>query len=194
MAALQEPEYISRLLEDPNDEGIASSFEMLMKHVETFPEFLDLGLFSDLPTSVVEIITNKHSRKILCDYCISGKNLIIIDGVLTGAFCPSCRAQLSKLFPCSSCGDSRWINELGQPSKLCKRCFADKKISVPVLRKGDWVCSRCKNQNFSFRLTCNFCDFSRSEKLQESCSIHCGHCGYINYSNRQNCHNCSSPL
>ena len=47
---------------------------------------------------------------------------------------------------------------------------SDKKKKKPfVERVGDWVCIKCKNLNFSFRLTCNRCQLSKedSEKLFE---------------------------
>jgi len=32
-----------------------------------------------------------------------------------------------------------------------------------VERQGDWVCTRCKNLNFSFRIMCNRCKISKTE-------------------------------
>jgi len=32
-----------------------------------------------------------------------------------------------------------------------------------VERQGDWICTRCKNLNFSFRIVCNRCKISKSE-------------------------------
>jgi hypothetical protein len=41
---------------------------------------------------------------------------------------------------------------------------ADKKKKKPfVERIGDWVCLKCKNLNFSFRLACNRCQLSKAE-------------------------------
>ena len=52
-----------------------------------------------------------------------------------------------------------------------KACSADsKKKKKPfVERVGDWVCIKCKNLNFSFRLVCNRCQLAKteSEKLFE---------------------------
>jgi len=38
-----------------------------------------------------------------------------------------------------------------------------------VERQGDWICTRCKNLNFSFRIVCNRCKISKveSEMLYE---------------------------
>ncbi len=46
----------------------------------------------------------------------------------------------------------------------------EKKKKKPfVERVGDWVCIKCKNLNFSFRMVCNRCQLSKieSEKLFE---------------------------
>lgn len=45
----------------------------------------------------------------------------------------------------------------------------DKKKKVFEERAGDWVCMRCKNLNFSFRIICNRCKIPKvdSEKLHE---------------------------
>jgi len=32
-----------------------------------------------------------------------------------------------------------------------------------VERHGDWICTRCKNLNFSFRIVCNRCKISKAE-------------------------------
>jgi len=32
-----------------------------------------------------------------------------------------------------------------------------------VERQGDWICARCKNLNFSFRIVCNRCKISKAE-------------------------------
>jgi len=32
-----------------------------------------------------------------------------------------------------------------------------------VERQGDWICTRCKNLNFSFRIVCNRCKISKAE-------------------------------
>ena len=39
-------------------------------------------------------------------------------------------------------------------------------------RAGDWVCSRCRNLNFSFRVVCNRCQLTKKEstKLNEELS------------------------
>jgi len=39
----------------------------------------------------------------------------------------------------------------------------DNKKSHFVERQGDWICTRCKNLNFSFRIVCNRCKISKSE-------------------------------
>lgn len=40
----------------------------------------------------------------------------------------------------------------------------DKQIKKPfVEREGDWVCIKCKNLNFSFRLICNRCQMPKIE-------------------------------
>jgi hypothetical protein len=45
----------------------------------------------------------------------------------------------------------------------------DKKKKVFEERAGDWVCMKCKNLNFSFRIICNRCKIPKmdSEKLYE---------------------------
>jgi len=46
---------------------------------------------------------------------------------------------------------------------------ANGKKSHFVERQGDWICTRCKNLNFSFRIVCNRCKISKveSEMLYE---------------------------
>ena len=34
-----------------------------------------------------------------------------------------------------------------------------------IERQGDWICERCKNLNFSFRVVCNRCKISKNESL-----------------------------
>jgi len=43
-----------------------------------------------------------------------------------------------------------------------------------VERQGDWICTRCKNLNFSFRIVCNRCKISKaeSEVLYEGHHMH----------------------
>lgn len=33
-------------------------------------------------------------------------------------------------------------------------------------RAGDWVCSRCRNLNFSFRLICNRCQLTKKDSIK----------------------------
>jgi len=39
----------------------------------------------------------------------------------------------------------------------------NKKKKIIVERKGDWVCIKCKNLNFSFRIVCNRCKITKEE-------------------------------
>ena len=34
-------------------------------------------------------------------------------------------------------------------------------------RIGDWICLKCRNLNFSFRVACNRCQSSKSENIVE---------------------------
>ncbi len=48
----------------------------------------------------------------------------------------------------------------------------EKKKKKPfVERVGDWICIKCKNLNFSFRMICNRCQLSKSESENYSNSI-----------------------
>ena len=51
-----------------------------------------------------------------------------------------------------------------------------------IERKGDWVCIRCKNLNFSFRIICNRCKFSKgdSENFYEEYLLNLQNCAKIN--------------
>jgi len=57
---------------------------------------------------------------------------------------------------------------LTQPSLLLN-CNGQKKKKPFVERVGDWICFKCKNLNFSFRIACNRCQITKkeSEKLYE---------------------------
>jgi hypothetical protein len=39
----------------------------------------------------------------------------------------------------------------------------DKKRKPLIERKGDWLCPKCRNLNFAFRLICNRCQLPKSE-------------------------------
>ena len=39
----------------------------------------------------------------------------------------------------------------------------EKKKKPLIERKGDWMCPRCRNLNFTFRLTCNRCNLSKTD-------------------------------
>jgi len=47
--------------------------------------------------------------------------------------------------------------------------YITKKLGTFVERQGDWICMRCKNLNFSFRVVCNRCKIPKadSENLYE---------------------------
>jgi len=50
-----------------------------------------------------------------------------------------------------------------QPRKYsCAEDLKDKK-NMFVERQGDWICVRCKNLNFSFRVVCNRCKISKND-------------------------------
>ena len=50
-------------------------------------------------------------------------------------------------------------------------------------RKGDWICAKCANLNFSFRVFCNCCNFSKieSEKLMKQSNYNIMNLGNINF-------------
>ena len=71
----------------------------------------------------------------------------------------------------------------------CKDCLKKdvlikKKKKVFMERKGDWVCMRCKNLNFSFRVVCNRCRCQKidSEKQYEDYFKRLQNCVKINES------------
>ena len=39
----------------------------------------------------------------------------------------------------------------------------DKKKKPLIERKGDWLCSKCRNLNFAFRLICNRCQLPKGD-------------------------------
>ena len=39
----------------------------------------------------------------------------------------------------------------------------EKKKKPLIERKGDWLCPKCRNLNFAFRLICNRCQLAKSE-------------------------------
>ena len=39
----------------------------------------------------------------------------------------------------------------------------EKKKKPLIERKGDWLCPKCRNLNFAFRLICNRCHLSKNE-------------------------------
>ena len=39
----------------------------------------------------------------------------------------------------------------------------EKRKKPLIERKGDWLCPKCKNLNFTFRLSCNRCNLTKSE-------------------------------
>ena len=54
--------------------------------------------------------------------------------------------------------------------KLINKCRRDensnpeeKKKKPLIERKGDWLCPKCRNLNFAFRLICNRCQLAKSE-------------------------------
>jgi len=47
------------------------------------------------------------------------------------------------------------FNKIGDKNKKKKKPFIE--------REGDWICHKCKNLNFSFRLTCNRCQITKDE-------------------------------
>lgn len=46
---------------------------------------------------------------------------------------------------------------------LMQDVLIKKKKKTFVERKGDWICMKCKNLNFSFRTMCNRCKYSKGE-------------------------------
>lgn len=56
------------------------------------------------------------------------------------------------------------MNKLNKGKNTNKNLDINKKKKKPFIeREGDWVCHRCKNLNFSFRLTCNRCNLTKDE-------------------------------
>ena len=50
---------------------------------------------------------------------------------------------------------------LDSPSNIprpCKQASSNQKKTF--IRAGDWICQRCNNHNFSFRVNCNMCSLS----------------------------------
>jgi hypothetical protein len=121
--------------------------------------------FWDLPLSVIETIIKY--RQELCVFCLNGANLLIEDGVLTQAFCDSCRVKLARHNRCQQCRKKCWIDKLGFSTGLCKSCFTKKSIKVPGKDFDDWSCPICFNTNFSFRGQCNRCEYRRGFPMKE---------------------------
>lgn len=65
-------------------------------------------------------------------------------------------------------------------------------------RPGDWTCSLCGNNNYSFRTSCNRCDSPKPFVKPPSMRYrpgdwHCEGCGNENYSFRVVCNRCKTP-
>ena len=39
-----------------------------------------------------------------------------------------------------------------------------------IQREGDWICDKCKNLNFKFRVECNICKTPKEPKIKEETS------------------------
>ena len=46
-------------------------------------------------------------------------------------------------------------------NKRCKRKKKINKLKNYNKRKGDWLCPKCNNINFSFRTICNICNITK---------------------------------
>jgi len=66
-------------------------------------------------------------------------------------------------------------------SKMGERTCEKKKRQFAE-RQGDWVCMKCKNLNFSFRVVCNRCQLPKNE----SEVLYHEHMGNLKNLNRQN--------
>lgn len=80
----------------------------------------------NVPRSVQIVYESLDMFAALCDYCQKGNNMARDSkGMLKKAFCRSCRSDLSKFFVCQTCkSDTRYIDELGAPSGMCKGCYS----------------------------------------------------------------------
>jgi hypothetical protein len=73
-------------------------------------------------------------------------------------------------------------NSNNKQKKDCNTDYAKKKKPF-IEREGDWVCTNCKNLNFSFRAECNRCQLSKLESDNISNSRGRS-CTYNDYGNK----------
>lgn len=57
----------------------------------------------------------------ICEHCKYGENIEAYYGLVTKAFCNSCRVVLSKKHRCK-CERFLWVTAVGIPAPLCKEC------------------------------------------------------------------------
>lgn len=95
------------------------------------PAFADLGvpatLLIILPRPSLRIFKCEEMVSKLCEFCYSGRNLILdktSPHKVVGVFCHSCLIRLAncKALACT-CGGRRFLNLLGEPKgPLCSTC------------------------------------------------------------------------
>jgi len=98
----------------------------------------------------------------------TNSNYSIIDDISTKSTSPNMGTIINET---SNHNNPNTFNNLGKSNP---NPHYDKSMKKPLVeRQGDWICNRCKNLNFSFRMICNRCkmlkfdsDISFEKQLQ----------------------------
>ena len=64
---------------------------------------------------------------------------------------------------CNRCGIQMLPKLINKNRRDDNNNIEEKKKKPLIERKGDWLCPKCRNLNFAFRLICNRCQLAKSE-------------------------------
>ena len=59
-----------------------------------------------------------------------------------------------------------FINPIAKTPKNFYNKYQKRKPRPFVERMGDWICKKCQNLNFAFRIKCNRCGLPKSEVME----------------------------